>query len=61
VLKALDITLRDGVDQITGKRLGLPTGDFSDFKTFDEFFTAYKKQLNFFIEILADHEELEYG
>lgn len=60
VLKALDVTLRDGVDHITQKRLGLPTGDLRDFKTFDEFFDAYKKQLAFFIEILADHEELEY-
>lgn len=60
VLKALDVTLRDGVDHISGKRLGLPTGDLKDFKTFDEFFSAFKKQLAFFIEILADHEELEY-
>jgi len=60
VLKALDVTLRDGVDHIMEKRLGLPTGDLRDFKTFDEFFDAFKKQLAFFIEILADHEELEY-
>ena len=60
VLKALDVTIRDGVDHITQKRLGLPTGDLRDFKTFDEFFDAFKKQLTFFIEILADHEELEY-
>ena len=60
VLKALDVTLRDGVDHISGKRLGLPTGHLKDFKTFDEFFSVYKKQLAFFIEILADHEELEY-
>ncbi|MCF8361611.1 MAG: hypothetical protein K9G70_03220 [Prolixibacteraceae bacterium] len=60
VLKALDVTLRDGVDHISSKRLGLPTGELADFKTFEEFFDAYKKQLAFFIEILADHEELEY-
>jgi len=60
VLKALDITLRNGLDNITGKRLGLPTGYFRDFATFDDFFSAYKKQLRFFIEILADHEALEY-
>jgi pyruvate-formate lyase len=60
VLKALDITLRDGIDNITGKRLGLPTGHLSDFKTFNEFLSAFKMQLAFFIEILADHEELEY-
>lgn len=60
VLKALDVTLRDGVDQITSKRLGLATGELADFKSFEEFFGAFKKQLAFFIEILADHEELEY-
>lgn len=60
VLKALDVTLRNGTDHITGKQLGLSTGYLSDFKSFDKFFKAYKEQLKFFIEILADHEELEY-
>jgi pyruvate-formate lyase len=60
VLKALDVTLRNGVDHITGKQLGLATGELKDFKTFDDFFDAFKKQLAFFIEILADHEDLEY-
>ncbi|MBV5313710.1 MAG: hypothetical protein JZU47_10465 [Prolixibacteraceae bacterium] len=60
VLKALDVTLRNGVDHISDKQLGLQTGHLKDFKTFDEFFDAFKEQLAFFIEILADHEELEY-
>lgn len=60
VLKALDVTLRNGVDHITGKQLGLQTGHLKDFKTYEEFFEAFKKQLAFFIEILADHEDLEY-
>lgn len=60
ILKALDVTLRDGIDHITGKRLGLPTGHLRDFSTFEEFFSAFKKQLTYFIEILADHEDLEY-
>ena len=60
VLKALDVTLRNGVDHITGKQLGLQTGHLKDFKSYEEFFEAFKKQLAFFIEILADHEDLEY-
>jgi len=60
VLKALDVTLRNGVDHITGKQLGLATGELKDFITFEDFFNAFKKQLAFFIEILADHEDLEY-
>jgi pyruvate-formate lyase len=60
ILKALEVTLRNGIDPITGKRLGLPTGNFKDFKSFDQLFSAFKKQLAYFIEILADHEDLEY-
>ncbi len=60
VLKTLDVTLRNGIDHITGKRLGLATGNLHDFKTYDAFFEAFKKQIAFFVEILADHEELEY-
>jgi pyruvate-formate lyase len=60
ILKALEVTLRNGIDPITGKRLGLPTGNFRDFKSFDQLFSAFKKQLAYFIEILADHEDLEY-
>jgi pyruvate-formate lyase len=60
VLKALEITLHNGVDPITGQRLGLATGELADFETFDDFYEAYKQQLNLYIEILADFEELEY-
>jgi len=61
VLKALEVTMRNGICPITDKQLGLPTGHLKDFKTFDEFYNAFKKQLTYFIEILADHEELEYA
>lgn len=60
VLKALEVTMRNGICPITNKQLGLPTGHLKDFNSYDEFFEAFKKQLTFFIEILADHEELEY-
>lgn len=60
LLKALEVTLHNGLDPITGIMSGLKTGEFKDFKNFDDFFAAYKKQIQYFIEILADHEELEY-
>jgi formate C-acetyltransferase len=49
--KVLEITLRNGVDPHTGKRIGLETGDPTRFETFDELFAAYKKQLTHFIEV----------
>ncbi len=49
--KVLEITLHNGKDPLTGKQIGLKTGEFKDFKTFDEFMDAFKKQLKYFIDI----------
>ena len=60
VLKALEITLHDGIDPITGMRLGPATGEFASFTTFEDFICAYQVQLSNYIEILAEHEVLAY-
>jgi len=49
--KVLELTLHNGVDPRTGQQLGPQTGDPGQFSTFDEFFAAYRKQLNHFVEI----------
>lgn len=49
--KILEITLYNGVDPQTGKKLGLETGDPRDFKTYDELFDAFTKQVHHFIDI----------
>lgn len=49
--KVLEITLNNGKDPLTGKQIGIKTGDPQKFKTFDELLTAFKKQLNHFIDI----------
>lgn len=41
--KPLELALRNGFDLRTGKQIGLMTGKFENFKTFDEFLEAYKK------------------
>jgi pyruvate-formate lyase len=60
LLKALEVTLHNGKELIYGKDLGLKLGKFSDFKTFDDLYKAYKKQVKHFIEILAEQEALEF-
>ncbi|HPT77571.1 MAG TPA: pyruvate formate lyase family protein [Candidatus Atribacteria bacterium] len=60
LLKALEVTMHNGIDPMTGRKMGLALGRFEDFETFDELFEAYKKQVEYFVEIMADHEELEY-
>ncbi len=49
--KVFEITLHNGVDPRTGKKIGLETGDPRTFKTYDELFEAFKKQLRHFIDI----------
>ena len=49
--KVLEITLNNGVDPRTGRKIGIETGDPTQFESFDEFFAAYRKQLNHFIDI----------
>jgi formate C-acetyltransferase len=49
--KVFEITLHDGLDPRTGKRISLRTGDPSKFKTFDELFEAYRKQIRHFVDI----------
>jgi formate C-acetyltransferase len=49
--KILEITMHNGTDPGTRKKIGLNTGDFRGFKTFDQIMAAYQKQLNHFIDI----------
>ena len=51
--KVLELALNDGVDRLTGKQVGLKTGDPSQFKSMEEVFAAYKKQLDHFVDLLA--------
>ncbi len=49
--KVFEITMNNGVDPRTGKRIGLETGDPTAFETFDELFEAFRKQIGHFVDI----------
>lgn len=49
--KILEITLNNGVDPETGKKLGLETGNPRDFKTFEELYEAWHKQMVYFVNL----------
>jgi formate C-acetyltransferase len=51
LVKVLEITLNNGLDPRTGRKIGLETGDPAEFSSFDELFEAYKSQLNYFVDI----------
>ncbi len=49
--KILELTLNNGVDPLTGKQLGPKTGDASSFESYEEFFAAFRKMLQHFVDI----------
>jgi formate C-acetyltransferase len=49
--KVLEITLHNGLDPRTGKRIGLETGDPAGFASYDELFEAFRRQVGHFIDI----------
>jgi len=51
LVKVLEITLNNGVDKRTGKKIGIETGEATNFKSFDELIEAFKKQLHHFVDI----------
>ncbi|MBP7507309.1 MAG: glycyl radical protein [Prolixibacteraceae bacterium] len=50
VPKILEVTLNNGVDPMTGKIAGIKTGNPTEFKTYEELYDAFKRQLNFIID-----------
>ncbi len=49
--KILEITLNNGVDPNSGKEMGLKTGNPRDFKTFEELYDAWHKQMVYFVNL----------
>ena len=49
--KILEITLNNGIDPQTGKKLGLETGDPRTFKTFKELYEAWHNQMVYFVNL----------
>lgn len=49
--KILELTLNNGFDKYTGKQVGLETGDPREFKTYEDLFEAYKKQLHYMVDV----------
>ena len=49
--KILEITLNNGYDPVAKKQLGLKTGDPRTFKSFDELYEAWHKQMIYFVNL----------
>lgn len=52
--KAVNYVFSDGFDSVTGKKLGLETGDVTSFNSFDEFYDAFLKQMANIVDVCID-------
>jgi trans-4-hydroxy-L-proline dehydratase len=64
VPKILELALNDGIDPLTGKQIGPPTGNSLKFKSFDELYTAFERQLQYIADLkirVNNHIERMYA
>ena len=58
--KILEITLHNGTDPETGKRLGLETGDPRSFTSYEQLYDAWRRQMEYFVSLkLATNNYIE--
>ncbi len=50
--RPLELVFSNGTDK--GKQISIKTGDVAEMKTFEEFYDAYKAQMNYMIELLVN-------
>ncbi len=50
VPKILEVTLNNGKNPVTGKKVGIETGDPHNFKTYEELYNAFVRQLQFIVD-----------
>lgn len=50
VPKLLEYVLSNGVDLLTGKQVSIKTGELADFKTFDDLYAAFEKQMAYVVD-----------
>lgn len=55
ISKCLELALHDGIDPVSGNQLGPHTGRLVDFPSYDEFFTAYRRQVEYFVPRMIYH------
>ncbi|UCF93402.1 MAG: formate C-acetyltransferase/glycerol dehydratase family glycyl radical enzyme, partial [Desulfobacterales bacterium] len=51
VPKLLELALNNGVDPVSGNRVGLETGDPRTFQSFDALYEAFEKQLRYIVDL----------
>lgn len=54
----IDMVLNNGVSRKTGKQVSIQTGDPRDFRSFEDFMKAVKKQIAYFVDVVVSGDQL---
>lgn len=54
----IEMALNNGVSRKTGKQISIQTGDPRNFKTFDEFYQAVKRHIDYFVDAITSGDQL---
>lgn len=54
MVKALELTLNNGTCLLTGKKIGLETGELKDYDSYDALEQAYSEQMKYFIDKMIE-------
>jgi formate C-acetyltransferase len=58
--KVFELALYNGFNPESGRQLGPQTGNFEEFRTYDELYEAYRKQMRYFLrQAAADKNKIE--
>ena len=56
--RVLDFTMHNGIMTSTGEQVGLKTGEMKDFKTFEDFYNAFKEQMYYFMGMYSEEHNI---
>lgn len=56
--KILEITLNNGIDPRTGKKIGIETGNPEKFETFEDLWNAFIKQVKYFLDLKMEGNDI---
>lgn len=56
--KCLEFALNDGIDRMTGERLGPPTGDPAGFTSFEDVARAFHRQVAYFVDMKVRYDDI---
>ncbi len=60
ILKILECVIRNGREQLTDRIVGIPKGELNAFPTFENLYEAFEENVNYWCELMAEQEKLEY-